>query len=191
MFVVPDKENMTRYYFHILLLWQCDTLNHSRQIQDSRYDNRSVGHSIWGRVLPLSCALPSQLPNQSAQVAKKKISFIILFLHRVKLLTTGNNTVRFNPNFYKTGKVILYSWFHEDFWFLSSTQTRQVITQWNTGLKVPRCACDMCHSILSPGVSLNSWHLGRAFLEPCTLPFFLTHIYPGTSHAFGFNLPSL
>ena len=24
---------------------------------------------------------------------------------RVKLLTTGNNTVRFNPNFYKTGKV--------------------------------------------------------------------------------------
>jgi len=26
---------------------------------------------------------------------------------RVKLLTTGNNTVRFNPNFYKTGKVCL------------------------------------------------------------------------------------
>ena len=101
----------------------------------------------------LCAALPT---TQSIRPGgKEKISFIILFLHRVKLLTTGNNTVRFNPNFYKTGKVILYSWFHEDFWFLSSTQTRQVITQWNTGLKVPRCACDMCHSILDSGHNIK------------------------------------
>lgn len=26
---------------------------------------------------------------------------------RVKLITTGNNTVRFNPNFYRNGKVCL------------------------------------------------------------------------------------
>ena len=48
---------------------------------------------------------PRYIIDQSAQENYELPNLDSKFIFRVKLLTTGNNTVRFNPNFYKTGKV--------------------------------------------------------------------------------------
>jgi len=71
MFVVPDKENMTR--IHAMIIGPLDT----------PYE---------GGFFHFLVRCPPNYPINPP---------------RVKLLTTGNNTVRFNPNFYKTGKVCL------------------------------------------------------------------------------------
>ena len=68
-------------------------------------------------------------------------------------MTTGNNTVRFNPNFYKTGKV------------------KKIIQN------------EEIH-VTNSGVSFNSWHLGGAILEPCTLTLFTPHLHSGASFSF-------
>jgi len=71
MFVVPDKEDMTR--IHAMIIGPLDT----------PYE---------GGFFHFLVRCPPNYPINPP---------------RVKLLTTGNNTVRFNPNFYKTGKVCL------------------------------------------------------------------------------------
>ena len=170
MFVVPDKENMTRLSKILSLSIFTD-----EQFQDSRNDNWSFGHSLWGRFLSLPCPLSSQLPNQSTQVidqsAQENYELPNLdskFIFRVKLLTTGNNTVRFNPNFYKTGKV---------------GEKKKKNNSYDT-LGSPKRMKKFAWQILVTGVSFNSWDLGRAILEPCTLTLFTSHLHSGISFSF-------
>ena len=103
---------------------------------------REVSFTSLSAALP---TIPSIHPGE-----KKTFKIYSSFVFRVKLLTTGNNTVRFNPNFYKTGKVKKKEFSNMD-----------QVSMWATG------------------VSFNPGHLGRTFLEPCTLPLLTPHLHSG------------